>query len=140
MINSRKIEDLLPQVQVKVHAFLDAAKAQGIDLLVTSTYRDFASQSAIFAQGRTTPGTKVTNAQPGHSWHNWKCAVDVVPLVGGKAVWDDNDLWVKIGAIGVSVGLEWAGNWVSFKETAHFQFTEGNTLAGLLQAHPHGLT
>jgi peptidoglycan L-alanyl-D-glutamate endopeptidase CwlK len=139
MINSRKIEDLLPEVQPKVQAFLAAATAKGIDLLITSSYRDFESQAAIFAQGRTTPGAKVTNAQAGHSWHNWRCAVDVVPLIGGKAIWSDEKLWEQIGEIGESVGLEWAGRWVSFKELAHFQFTSGHTLAGLLAAHPHGL-
>ena len=140
MINSRKIEDLLPQVQVKIQAFLEAAKAQGIDLLVTSTYRDFESQATIYAQGRSAPGKIVTNAKPGYSWHNWKRAADVVPLVGGKAIWNDTALWTKIGTIGESVGLEWAGRWKSFKETPHFQLTEGNTLATLLHEHPHGLS
>lgn len=139
MINSRKLTDLLPDVQEKVEAFLAAAKAQGIEVLVTSTYRDFAQQAATYAQGRTTPGHIVSNAKPGHSWHNWKRAVDVVPMAGGKPCWGDTDLWNRLGVIGESVGLEWAGRWKSFKELAHFQFTEGHTLAELLQAHPGGL-
>lgn len=139
MINSRKLEYLLPQVAVKVRALVNEAKVQGIDLLVTSTYRDFESQQAIYNQGRTTPGSKVTNARPGRSWHNWKRAVDVVPLVGGKAIWNDSKLWAKIGEIGEAVGLEWAGRWKTFKEFAHFQLTEGNSLDALLKEHPKGL-
>jgi peptidoglycan L-alanyl-D-glutamate endopeptidase CwlK len=56
MINSRSLDELLPPVKVRVQKFLDSAKAQGIDLLVTSTYRDNASQDALYAQGRTKPG------------------------------------------------------------------------------------
>ena len=132
MINSRSLNDLLPQVRSRVQRFLDAAKAQGIDLLVTSTYRDNASQAALYAQGRTTPGKIVTNAKPGQSWHNHKCAVDVVPIRNGKPVWDAKDpIWQTVGQLGKAAGLEWAGDWKRFRELAHFQYTGGLTLAQL---------
>ena len=133
MINSRSLDDLLDPVKDKIQAFLDAAKDQGIDLLVTSTYRDNESQAALYAQGRTAPGRIVTNAKAGESFHNYRCAVDVVPVVGGKCIWDDVDLWNKIGEIGEGCGLEWAGRWTSFKELAHFQFTGGHSLKDLQQ-------
>jgi len=133
MINSRSLDDLLPVVKVKVQQFLDKAKAEGIDLLVTSTYRDNESQNALYAQGRTTGGSKVTNAKAGQSFHNWRCAVDVVPIVNGKAVWNDVNIWARVGVIGKSVGLEWAGDWKRFKEFPHFQYTKGLTLAQLQQ-------
>jgi peptidoglycan L-alanyl-D-glutamate endopeptidase CwlK len=133
MINSRSLDDLLPVVKVKVQKFLDLAKAEGIDLLVTSTYRDHESQNALYAQGRTAAGKIVTNAKAGQSFHNWRCAVDVVPIVNGKAVWNDNGTWARVGVIGKSVGLEWAGDWKRFKEFPHFQYTGGTTLAQLNQ-------
>lgn len=134
MINSRKLEDLHPYLAQLAQDLIDACKAVGIDLLVTSTYRDRESQQQIYNQGRTAEskarGEKiVTNAGPGQSWHNYKCAFDVVPIVGGKAIWSDNKLWAKIGQLGVEAGLEWAGNWTSFKEFPHFQYTGGLTLA-----------
>ncbi|CAB5151866.1 hypothetical protein UFOVP148_68, partial [uncultured Caudovirales phage] len=43
MINSRSLDDLLPQVRDKVEDFLALCKQDGIDLLVTSTYRDMES-------------------------------------------------------------------------------------------------
>lgn len=132
MINSRKIEDLLPPVQQRVKAMIDACKAEGIDLLITSTYRDNASQDALYAQGRTAPGKVVTNARAGQSFHNYRCAVDVVPLRNGKPVWDSKDaIWQRIGSIGKAIGLEWAGDWKRFKEFPHFQYTGGLTLAQL---------
>jgi len=132
VINSRKLDDLLPKVKTKVEAFIAICKSHNIDLLVTSTYRDFESQTALYAQGRTAPGKIVTNAPAGSSFHNYRCAVDVVPLVNGKPVWDGTDpLWKQIGELGEQCGLEWAGRWKSFKELAHFQYTNGLTLADL---------
>jgi len=134
MINSRKLEDLLPQVRTRVEAFLKAADEAGIDLLVTSTYRDNASQDALYAQGRTKPGRIVTNAKAGQSFHNYRCAVDVVPVRNGKPVWDSKDpVWQTVGRLGKAAGLEWAGDWKRFKEFPHFQYTGGLTLAQLQQ-------
>lgn len=132
MINSRSLDDLLPAVKERVEGFIKDAQAAGIDLLVTSTYRDNESQNALYAQGRTTPGRIVTNAKAGQSFHNYRCAVDVVPLINGKPAWNVKDeVWKKIGAIGESKGLEWAGNWKRFKEYPHFQYTGGLNLAQL---------
>jgi len=132
MINSRSLDDLLPAVKVRVEKFINSAKDAGIDLLVTSTYRDNESQNALYAQGRTKPGRIVTNAKGGQSFHNYRCAVDVVPLLNGKPVWDaENDIWQKVGNFGIAAGLEWAGNWTKFREMPHFQYTNGLNLADL---------
>ena len=132
MINSRKIDDLLPSVPEKVNKFIELCHNNDIDLFVTSTYRDNESQNQLYAQGRTLPGKKVTNAKAGESWHNYRCAVDVVPLRSGKPVWDGNDpVWKTVGKLGKEAGLEWAGDWVKFKELAHFQYTGGKTMAQL---------
>ena len=134
MINSRSLNDLLPEAKKRVEKFLAAAKAQGIDLLVTSTYRDNTSQDALYAQGRTTPGKIVTNAKAGESFHNYRCAVDVVPIVAGKPRWNVKDeVWQKVGSLGKAAGLEWAGDWKRFREYPHFQYTGGLTLAQLQQ-------
>ncbi len=101
MINSRSVDDLHPVVAAKCRLFLAKCSAAGIDVLVTSTYRDHASQDALYAQGRTAPGKKVTNAKGGESFHNWRVAFDVVPMRAGKPVWgtkgEDAELWRKIG-------------------------------------------
>ena len=132
MINSRSLDELLPVAKERVEQFLRLCKENDIDLLVTSTYRDHESQQALYEQGRTTAGKVVTNAKAGDSWHNWRCAVDVVPLINGKPNWDGSDpIWTKIGELGERAGLEWAGRWRTFKELAHFQYTGGLTLTDL---------
>lgn len=135
MINSRDLNELNPEVQKRARDFLAKAKAAGFDVLVTSTFRDAASQNSIYAQGRTKPGTKVTNAKAGQSWHNFRCAFDIVPLisVGDKKVADWNDMkkFHALGKIGRECGLEWGGDWTSFKDYPHFQYTGGLTLSQL---------
>jgi peptidoglycan L-alanyl-D-glutamate endopeptidase CwlK len=136
MKNSRSLDDLVPPAAVRARKFLQAANDNGIDLLVTSTLRDSEAQAALYAQGRTKPGKIVTNAKPGQSWHNWGCAMDIVPLRNGKPVWGtttdvDKALWDKVGQLGEQAGLEWAGRWRTFREYAHFQYTGGLKLADL---------
>lgn len=131
MINSRDINELLPVVRDKTLSFIKKCKDAGIDVLITSTYRDADSQNALYAQGRTAPGKVVTNAKAGQSWHNYRCAFDFVPIVNGKAQWNDNKTFEKCGNIAESVGLEWAGRWKSFSELAHCQYTGGLSLTDL---------
>jgi len=129
---SRLIMDLHDSLQPLAHEFLTQCALAGIDIIITCTFRSPAEQDALYAQGRTKPGAKVTNAKAGESLHNFMVdgiaasrAFDVVPLRGGKCVWGtkgaDLILWKKVGEIGVKLGLEWAGNWKSFKEFPHFQ-------------------
>lgn len=131
MVNSRELSDLIPSVAAKCKAFIAACKAKGIDIIITSTYRDNESQDALYAQGRTKNGGIVTNAKGGQSFHNYRCAFDFAPIVNGKIPWKDEVLFAKCGAIAESCGLEWAGRWKSFKETAHCQWTNGLTIGDL---------
>lgn len=131
---SRSLLDLEAVTRHKAIAFLERSRGAGIDLLVTCTHRDDAEQGALYAQGRTVPGRIVTNAKPGRSLHNLmhaglpaSRALDVVPMVGGKPVWGtkgaDLALWMRVGEIGESCGLEWAGRWRGpLREFPHFQF------------------
>ena len=129
MINSRKLEDLLPEASAKCAAFIDACAEHGIDILITSTYRDMESQAALYAQGRTAPGNRVTNARPGDSYHNWRVAWDFVPVINGKPAWADLATFRKCGQIAMDLGIEWAGTWKTFPELAHCQYTNGRTIA-----------
>lgn len=130
---SRSLDDLHPIVAEKARAHIAACKAEGIDLLITCTYRDPAEQARLYAQGRTAPGKIVTNAKPGQSFHEYRVAYDFVPMRAGKPVWgtsgEDGKLWQRVGELAEAQGLEWAGRWPRFKEMAHAQFTGGFKLA-----------
>lgn len=131
MINSRSIDDLHPFVQAMCRQHIDECVKEGIRIIVTATFRDNEFQNSLYAQGRTKPGNKVTNAKGGQSMHNHRVAYDVVPLdKDGKAIWGttgaEGRLWARIGEIGEMVGLEWGGRW-KFKDIPHFQYTQGLT-------------
>jgi len=129
---SRKLEHLDPRVRAMAERMLSICAGEGIDLIITCTYRSSEEQAALYAQGRTSPGRIVTNAQPGQSKHNARLngkpaslAFDVVPIRSGKAVWDAKDpVWMRVGQIGEEIGLAWAGRWKRFREFPHFELPE----------------
>lgn len=127
MINSKLIKDLHPKVADLCNKFIEACGKEGIKVIITSTYRDNESQNALYAQGRTKPGNIVTKAKGGQSIHNYRLAFDFAPVVNNKIDWNNIVLFKRCGAIAESLGLEYAGNWKSFKEYAHCQFTDGLT-------------
>jgi peptidoglycan L-alanyl-D-glutamate endopeptidase CwlK len=119
---SRSLTDLSPKYVLRFAHWLDACKAQGLELLVTSTLRTKEEQDALYAIGRTKPGKRVTNAKAGQSAHNFGFALDFVPLVHGKPEWTGKHPdWSRAGKLAASYGLEWAGGWTKFKELAHVQ-------------------
>ncbi|VAX20949.1 hypothetical protein MNBD_NITROSPINAE01-421 [hydrothermal vent metagenome] len=122
---SRDLSDLLLPVKLAATAHAKLCADNGITIIETSTYRSSGEQAKLYAIGRTEPGSIRTNAKPGKSFHQYRVARDVVPIVDGKAVWDDFELWQRIGALGEQVGFEWAGSWKTFREFPHFQVTAG---------------
>lgn len=125
---SRELNDLRPDVMAKCIIHKELCAKEGIDLLVYCTYRSNEEQAAEYAKGRTAPGKIVTFAKPGQSKHNntengkpASLAYDCVPLVGGKAQWNNAALIQRMGELGEQAGLEWAGRWKRFKESVHFQ-------------------
>jgi peptidoglycan L-alanyl-D-glutamate endopeptidase CwlK len=124
MINSRNIADLHPYVAGLCKRFIAGCRKEGIEVLITSTYRDMETQAEIYAQGRTTPGRIVTRAKPGQSWHNFRLAFDFVPIRNGKAMWNDARTFKRCRQIGERLGLEG----LDF-EMAHLEFRGGLTLA-----------
>lgn len=127
---SRSLDDLQPKVRDAAKAAVAECKASGLDLLITCTYRDGAEQNRLYAQGRTAPGKKVTNARAGQSFHQYRVALDLYPLVNGKPDFSGGSPnWHKIAAIFKKHGFEWAFEWKRFKEMPHFQMTGGRPLS-----------
>lgn len=136
-INSRDINDLNPTVKKMAEEFIEKCSKdqylidRGVKVIITSTFRNAESQNDLYAQGRTKPGTRVTNARAGYSWHNFRCAFDFAPQIGKSIPWNDYKLFKYIGQVGKSVGLEWGGDWKSFPDSPHLQFTNGMNLGQL---------
>jgi len=60
---------------------------------------------------------------------------DIVFKVNGQWSWDSKLPWGKLGALGVSLGLEWGGNWVKFPDLPHYQITYGTTIGNLYDTY-----
>lgn len=117
---------VLPSVDRKVQELLQVMQQMGLPMKVVEGYRSIERQDALYAQGRTAPGSIVTNAKGGQSFHNYGVAVDCVFTVKG---WNapDSD-WKKYGKAAEALGFEWGGSWENFVDRPHIQFTQGYTL------------
>lgn len=95
----------------------------------------------MYAQGRTKPGPIVTNAKGGYSYHNFGLAIDFALLLsnGSSVSWDmnadynSNNIkdWIEVVDEAKKLGLEWGGDWTSFKDYPHFQMLFGLSTAKL---------
>jgi hypothetical protein len=116
-----RLSKVHPELAKRVRLVADALKARGIEIHVVQGLRTFAEQDALFAQGRTTKGKKVTNARGGQSNHNFGLAVDVCPFKGGQPQWNDQKAFKAIGQEAKKLGLEWGGDWVHIVDEPHIQ-------------------
>lgn len=122
------IGTLLPPVQPVARALVHKAAACGIQIKVLSGTRSYAEQDALYAQGRTAPGPKVTNARGGHSHHNFGIAFDV-GVFSGHSYLGESPKYRAVGVLGMELGLEWGGNWTSIVDQPHFQLRPAWALA-----------
>lgn len=128
----KKLKGVHPVVAEKARQLITKAYNEGIYVVITQGYRSKEEQDALYAQGRSKPGKIVTNARGGDSYHNYGLAIDFALMTpDGSISWEVNDKWRRVAAIGKSLGFEWGGDWDSFKDYPHFQYTFGLSLADL---------
>jgi peptidoglycan LD-endopeptidase CwlK len=118
--SEKNIATLLPEVQPVARALVQKAALSGIRIKIISALRTFAEQDELFAQGRTKPGKKVTNARGGFSNHNFGIAFDVGVFEGNKFL-PESVKYKAAGVLGSDLGLEWGGNWTTIVDQPHFQ-------------------
>lgn len=123
MVNSRDISDLRIDVRANVETLLDMCKAQGLNVLITSTLRDDAYQAYLYAQGRTRPGEIVTNSRT-TTFHGKGLAFDVCKNVKGHE-YDDPAFFQNVAIIAKAVGFSWGGDWKAFADRPHLQWDNG---------------
>lgn len=126
--------DLHPTVAQRGWEVVFEAWQQSIYVLITQAHRSIAEQDALYEQGRTKPGKKVTNAKGGESYHNFGLALDFALYTkdGKEVIWDDSCAeWKKVVQLFKSKGFEWGGDFRTFKDTPHVQLTFGFTLSQL---------
>lgn len=105
-----------------------AIRLTTVDFVVTDGARTQAQQDALYAQGRTTKGPKVTWTL--NSRHVGGFAVDLAPFVDGAIEYDNSGklgLWprlaeaMKAAARELGVPLKWGGDWARTPDRPHFE-------------------
>jgi peptidoglycan L-alanyl-D-glutamate endopeptidase CwlK len=72
------LDFLYPEFRSALFDVIAACNERGCTYIATAGFRSYGEQTALWAQGRTRPGPKVTNALGGESAHNFGLAVDFV--------------------------------------------------------------
>jgi len=123
-ISETRLSQVHPILADKIRLMAADLAAQGITIRVTQGLRTWEEQQALYDQGRSAPGSIVTNAEPGYSYHNFGLAVDVVPLTELGPDWDvSHPVWSAITKAGTNLGLTSGAAWRSFPDWPHFQLT-----------------
>ena len=131
MTNSREINELHPVVRRGCEEFIRRMKEAGYSAVgISSTYRCSDYQDYLYAQGRTRPGSIVTNARGGQSIHNFRMAFDFYQNIKGKE-WNDANFFAAAGRIWREMGGVWGGDWKDFVDRTHCEYTGGLTLKNL---------
>jgi len=146
----RNLATLDPEAQDRFRPFIKEAKKvagiYGCDYIAISGNRTWKEQDDLYAIGRTKYPNKrkVTNARGGQSNHNFKIALDFGVFRKGKYL--DNDepktassVHKAVSALAKQFGIEWGGNWKSFKDEPHYEISTGLTLSQKRQRYlKHG--
>lgn len=127
----RDVKQLHPELQEKIKKLQKECERIGKPIGISECLRTKNEQNALYAQGRTKSGHKVTNAigSTYSSLHQWGIAFDFYlkfDVDGDGQIKDDafNDSkgdFKKIGAIAQKLGLEWGGSWTSIVDKPHLQ-------------------
>lgn len=102
------------------------AAALGCEYVAISGTRGKEEQNALYAQGRTKPGNKVTNAAYGYSNHNFGIALDFGVFRAGEYLDSTSPAKAEsvhraVSAIAAAHGIEWGGSWKTIKDFPHFE-------------------
>ena len=116
----RDIKELTPEAQKACNLFMAECKKQGLNVLITETYRSQERQNYLYEQGRTRAGNKVTWTT--HSRHTSRRAWDICKNLKGHE-YDDTLFFKKCGEVARKLGITWGGDWTS-PDMPHFEVSE----------------
>lgn len=106
------------------------AATYGCSYILIGGHRTWEEQDALYAQGRSLPGTRVTMARGGRSNHNFGIAGDFGVFIGKTYLDDSNpEKAAKVHKAcslhAAACGLEWGGSWKSIQDAPHYEVATG---------------
>ncbi len=130
-VTDKQLKSLHPAIRMIARDFIIEANTNysGDFIRICQGYRTYQEQDNLYAKGRTTDGSTVTNAKGGESIHNFGLAFDIVGIKNGKI--DYNLDWSSLSTLAKNKGFKWGGDWTSFKDKPHFENTFGYSIEDL---------
>ena len=136
-ISTARLQLVNPRLAQLITQLAERVQVGGNQLRVIQGLRSWNEQATLWARGRQQQpdGTWVvvdhsqivTKAPPGHSWHNFGLAVDVVPLLpegGYLPDWNvKHPVWAEIVQQATSLGLASGSCFRSVVDWPHLQLT-----------------
>jgi len=95
---------------------IDFAHDNDINIITYSLFRTVEDQKKLFESGKS-HCDGVNNL----SKHQLGRAVDLVIMENGKAVWERNWKYEKLGDFWKSLGNKWGGDWKTLNDIYHFE-------------------
>lgn len=124
-----------PRLQTLTAQLVDKCAGAGLPIKIGESFRSVAEQDALYAQGRTQPGSIVTNAKGSSysSQHQWGIAADFYRADGKGAYNEAGDYFNRVGAIAKLLGLAWGGDWKSIVDKPHVYLPDWGSGTGILK-------
>lgn len=148
-ISIERVKKLHPKVRDEVFSIIGQVEAGwplNAAIRIVQGLRTIEEQNTLYAQGRTKPGKKVTNAKGGRSYHNYGLAIDFALLYDKDnngsfetLSWNVKDpRWMEVVKAFEAAGWYWGGNFSSIKDYPHLQKTFGKTVKELYSKYKPG--
>lgn len=124
-----------PRLQTLTAQLIDKCADAGLPIKIGESFRSVAEQDALYAQGRTQPGSIVTNAKGSSysSQHQWGIAADFYRADGKGAYNESGDYFKRVGAIAKQLGLAWGGDWKSIVDKPHLYLPDWGSGTNILK-------
>ncbi len=129
-----RLAQVAPFLSLRTYQLSTRCIPEGFMITVAEGLRTWEYQHDLWLKGRNPDGSYidpihhkgvVTNADAGHSWHNYGLAVDCdVVEKDGKIDWNpEHPHWKTMERIGVGLGMTSGANWIRLQDAPHFQIT-----------------
>lgn len=116
----RDISELSKNAQEACRLFLAECQKQGLNVLITETYRSQERQNYLYEQGRTRSGKIVTWTHK--SRHTSRRAWDICQNIKGRE-YSDSAFFKSCGDVAKKLNITWGGIWKT-PDTPHFEISE----------------
>ena len=124
-----------PRLQKLITQLTSECANAGLPIKIGESFRSVAEQDALYAQGRTQPGSIVTNAKGSSysSQHQWGIAADFYRADGKGAYNESGDYFKKVGELAKNLGLGWGGDWKSIVDKPHVYLPDWGSGTNILK-------